>query len=208
MPIKSDREYRNLGLIEIRAEQIEGQSEPNYIVEGYASTFEPYKLISFDGVDYFERIEPTAFEKADMSDVVFLRDHEGRVLARTKNDSIQLNVDEKGLFTRTNLGLTNAAREMYEDIQQRNYTQMSFSFTVEDDDYDEATHTRIIKSFRKLYDISAVSFPANPGTDIGVSMRDYFSGVTEAIRAERLAAEKRQQEIERLKLKIRLAKEK
>lgn len=202
MAIKDDREYRNLGLIEIR--DAEESAEPSFFVEGYASTFEPYMLVRIDGVDYFERIEPTAFEHTDMSDVVFLRDHEGRVLARTKNGSIQLEVDNIGLRTRTNLGLTGAAREMFEDIENRNYTQMSFSFVVDEDDYEEATHTRVIKSIRKLYDISAVAFPANPGTDIGVSMRDYFNGVIEAEKAERLEAERRAREIERLKLKIKL----
>lgn len=83
MAIKDNREYRNLGLLEIR--EAEEGAEPSFFVEGYASTFEPYKMYEFDGVEYFERIEPTAFEKTDMSDVVFLRDHEGRALARTKN---------------------------------------------------------------------------------------------------------------------------
>lgn len=203
MAIKDDREYRNLGLLELR-EEPEGE-EKRYIVEGYASTFEPYKLLTIDGVDYFERIEPTAFDGADMSDVVFLRDHQGRVLARTKNGSVQLEVDNIGLRTRTDLGRTAAAREMFEDIEARNYSQMSFSFTVADEDYDKDTRTRVIKSFRKLYDISAVAFPANPGTDIGVSMRDYFNGVIEAEKAERLEAERRAREIERLKLKIKLS---
>ena len=203
MAIRNDREYRNLGQLELRAEQLD-DGEKRYIVEGYASTFEPYKLLTIDGVDYYERIEPTAFDGADMSDVVFLRDHEGRVLARTKNETVQLSVDAIGLFTRTDLGRTSASRDMFEDIEARNYTQMSFSFTVADDDYEEATHTRVIKAFRKVYDISAVAFPANPGTDIGVSMRDYFDGVIEAEKAERLEAERRAQMIEKLKLRIKL----
>lgn len=203
MAIRNDREYRNLGQIELRAEQLD-DGEKRYIVEGYASTFEPYKLLTIDGVDYYERIEPTAFDGADMSDVVFLRDHEGRVLARTKNETVQLSVDNIGLFTRTDLGRTSASRDMFEDIEARNYTQMSFSFTVDQDDYEEETHTRVIKAFRKVYDISAVAFPANPGTDIGVSMRDYFDGVIEAEKAERLEAERRAQMIEKLKLRIKL----
>lgn len=205
MAIKSDREYRNLGSIEIR--KTEEGAEPSFFVEGYACTFEPYKLYEFEGNDYFERIEPTAFDNTDLSDVVFLRDHQGRVLARTKNGSVELSLDEHGLFTRTNLGLTGAAREMREDIEVGNYSQMSFAFVVEDDEYDKKTRTRVIKSIRKLYDISAVSFPANPGTNIGVSMRDYFNGVIEAEKAERLEAERRAKEIEKLKLKIRLLQE-
>ena len=202
MAIKDDREYRNLGQLEIRS-AAEG-NEPSFFVEGYASTFEPYKMYEFDGVEYFERIEPTAFEKTDMSDVVFLRDHEGRALARTKNGRIQLSVDNHGLHTRTDLGATGAAREMYEDIAVGNYTQMSFSFTVADEEYDKDTRTRVIKSIRKLYDISAVMFPANAGTDIGISSRDYFNGVIEAEKAERLEAERRANEAERIKLLIEI----
>lgn len=207
MAIRNDREYRNLGKIEARAADSEG--EKSYIVEGYASTFEEYELFEFDGIKYLERIEPTAFEKTDMSDVVFLRDHEGRVFARTKNGKVELIVDSHGLFTRTDLGLTAASRDMYEDIAVGNYSQMSFAFTVDEDEYiyneKEKTDTRVIKSIRKLYDISAVSFPANPGTDIGVSARKLFDGEIEKRKAERLERVKRAKEIERLKLRLKLA---
>ena len=197
MPIRDNREYRNTGAF---------NASGDYIVEGYASTFEPYEMYEMDGVKYYERIEPTAFDEADMTDVVFLRDHTGRVLARTKNDTVELSTDKHGLHQRTNLGLTEASREMHEDIAVGNYTQMSFSFVVAEDHYDRETRTRVIDRIAKVYDISAVSFPANPGTDIGISMRDYFNGVIEAERAERLEAEKRSREIEKLKLKVKLTK--
>ena len=205
MAIKSDREYRNLGQLEVRS--VEEGAEPSFYVEGYASTFEPYKLYEFEGNDYYEVIDRSAFDNADLSDVVFLRDHEGRVLARTKNGSVELSMDDHGLKVRANLGLTKAAREMREEIEVGNYSQMSFAFVVDDEEYDKKTRTRVIRSIRKLYDISAVAFPANPGTDIGVSMRDYFNGVIEAEKAERLEAERRAKEIERLKLKLRLEME-
>lgn len=202
MPIKNDREYRNLGTFEKRDE---GDGEKSYIVTGYASTFEPYLLFEDAGVKFYERIEPTAFEETDMSDVVFLRDHEGKVLARTKNGLIQLSTDAHGLFTRTDLGATEAAREMFEDIDVGNYSQMSFSFIVEPetDVYEDRgdTITRIITRVKRLYDISAVTFPANPGTSIGVSFRSNFDGVIERRTAERLKAE-RMREMVRLKAKI------
>ena len=201
MPIRNDREYRNVGSFEKRDEN----DEKSYIVTGYASTFEPYLLFEDMGVKFYERIEPNAFDGADMSDVVFLRDHEGQVLARTKNGLIELSTDAHGLFTRTNLGATEAAREMFEEIDVGNYSQMSFSFVVEPetDVYEEKgdTVTRIITRVKKLYDISAVAFPANPGTDIGVSFRSKFDGVIERRTAERLKAE-RMREIVRLKAKI------
>lgn len=196
--IRDNREYRNLGALEAR------QEEDSYIVEGYASTFDAYPLFEDEGITYYERIEPTAFNFADMSDVVFLRDHEGRVLARTKNDSVQLSIDDHGLKVRANLGLTGASKEMYEDISVGNYTQMSFAFTIEDDYIDDKTNTRVITRMKKLFDVSAVAFPANPFTDIGVSARDRFNGVIEARRLE-MAKKARIEEIRKrtlLKLKI------
>lgn len=203
MPIKDNREYRNIGSFQVE-ERSEG--EPSYTVEGYASTFAPYKMYSVDNVDFYEQIDRHAFDEADMSDVVFLRDHAGRVLARTKNNSVELSIDDHGLHQRTDLGLTGASREMFEDIATGNYSQMSFSFVIEEggDHYDKATRTRVIDRIAKVFDISAVSFPANPGTDIGVSYRDYFNGVIEAEKAERLEAEKRAREVEKLKLRLKV----
>ena len=186
MTIRDNREYRNLGTFEHNAEDSE------FIVRGYASTFEPYLMFEDDGIQYFERIAPTAFEDADMSDVVFLRDHTGRVLARTKNGALNLTTDTHGLLSVTDLGLTTASKEMFEDIRTGNYSQMSFSFVVArgGEHFEEEVRkvTRVIDRIEKLYDVSAVSFPANPGTDIGVAYRDLFNGVIERREAERLKA--------------------
>lgn len=200
MAIKNDREYRNLGTFEVRADD---EGEKSYRVQGYASTFEPYKLFDDDGIEFFERIAPDAFSDADMTDVVFLRDHEGRVLARTKNGAITLSVDNFGLFSDTDLGLTEASREMYEDIQTGNYSQMSFSFVVAEDHYEEEARkvTRVIDKIRKVFDVSAVAFPANPSTNIGVAYRSLFDGVIEKREAERLKTE-HAKAILSLKLKI------
>lgn len=186
MAIRDNREYRNLGTFEHDAEDSE------FMVRGYASTFEPYLMFEDDGIQYFERIAPTAFEDADMSDVVFLRDHTGRVLARTKNGALNLTTDTHGLLSVTDLGLTTASKEMFEDIRTGNYSQMSFSFVVArgGEHFEEEARkvTRVIDRIEKLYDVSAVSFPANPGTDIGVAYRDLFNGVIERREAERLKA--------------------
>lgn len=195
MPIKEDREYRNLGTFEQDREDF---------VTGYASTFEAYPLLEIDGVTYYERIDEHAFDDADMSDVVFLRDHAGRVLARTKNGSVQVWTDAHGLAHRTNLGLTEASREMLEDIKVGNYSQMSFSFTVDKDHFEEDTRTRVIDRIAKVFDISAVAFPANPYTEIGLSARDYFNGVIEMKKAERLEAERRERARKALQLRIKM----
>jgi HK97 family phage prohead protease len=185
--IRDNREYRTIPLFETRKAE-EGEAE-SYIVEGYASTFEPYVLFEEDGIQYKERITPDAFKECDMSDVIFCKDHEGTVFARTRNNTLELSVDDKGLFTRTDLSKTASARAMFEEIQAGMYDQMSFAFIVREDDYDKKEHLRTIRKVEKLFDVSAVSFPANPGTDIGVATRDYFNGVIEIERAERLAKE-------------------
>ena len=114
--MKDNREYRSM---ELRiAPQEDGKQEPSYMVEGYASTYDPYKLFTDeDGTDYFERIEPTAFNGADMSDVVFRVDHEGRVYARTSAGTLTVWMDEHGLANRTDLSKTQAARELFADIE-------------------------------------------------------------------------------------------
>lgn len=196
--IKSDREYRSFS-IEKRSEE-EGK-EPSFFVEGYASTFEEYTLFEDDEAIYNERIEPTAFDEADMTDVVFLLDHTGRVYARTKNGTVSLSVDDKGLFSRTDLSKTEASRSVYEDIEAGNYDQMSFAFTVAEQRFEEKRiegekpiYTRIIDRVKKVYDISAVGFPANPTTNIGIATREAFDGAIEGFKAERLKEERDRQE--------------
>lgn len=198
MPSK-EREYRSM---ELRIVPTEGD-KPSFFVEGYASTFQPYVLMTVDGVDYSERIEPTAFDDADLSDVVFRVDHAGRVYARTSAGTVQLWTDEHGLAQRTDLSKTQAAREVFADIEAGNYPKMSFAFTVAEDHFDSATHTRVIDRIAKVYDVSPVVFPANPTTELSVSTRDYFNGVIEMEQAERLEEERR----ERQKQKIRILTE-
>jgi HK97 family phage prohead protease len=191
------REYNYMEL------RIASESEDDYTVEGYASTFSPYVVwTDEDGKDYFERIDPTAFDEADLSDVVFRVDHTGRVYARTSAGTVELWTDAHGLGQRTDLSKTAAAREVYADIKAGNYPKMSFAFAVAPggDEYDRESRTRIIHRVAKVYDVSPVVFPANPGTELYVSKRDYFNGVIEAEKAERLEREKR--EIQKRRIKI------
>lgn len=192
--MKQDREYRSM---ELRVLQTE---EPSFMVEGYASTYEAYKLLTIDGVDYFERIEPTAFDDADMTDVVFRVDHEGRVYARTSAGTVNVWHDEHGLGQRTDLSKTQQARDLFADIAAGNYPKMSFAFTVAEDHFDHATNTRVIDRIAKVFDVSPVSFPANPTTELSVSTRAYFDGVIEMEKAERLEREKRERQKQRIKI--------
>lgn len=212
MAIKNDREYRNFNGFALKR----AEGEETFIVEGYASTFESYQMADFGDEEWREQIMPEAFNEADMTDVVFLRDHAGQVFARTKNNTIAILPDERGLFTRTNLSSTSASRGMYEDIEAGLYSQMSFAFTVDKQHFEEKLAedgkriiTRFIDSIKKVYDISAVAFPANPTTDIGISTRSIFDGAIEELRAERLEEKraKNEEARKRLAVKFKLEKE-
>ena len=202
MPIKDNREYRTAKPFEIRKSEAD---EASFLVEGYATTFnEPYIMYSYDGVDYFEEVDAKAFDEADMSDVIFQYDHAGMVYARQKNGTMELSVDENGLKVVADLGSTSQSREMYEAIKSGLVSEMSFAFTVEEDSYNEKTHTRTIRKINKLYDVSAVSIPANPATTI--SARSYFDGVIEKEKQELLEAEEKKKEIRKIIIKTEVKK--
>ena len=195
MPIKSNREYRS-------AVAMTPTEENSYIVEGYASTFKPYVLYSYDGIDYWEKIDRHAFDDADMRDVIMQYDHEGRVYARQSNGTLEISIDDHGLKIRADLSKTEGSRELYEEIKAGLIKEMSFAFTIFEDAYDRDTHTRTILKIKKVYDVSAVSIPANPDTDI--SARSYFEGVIEAEKQELLERQKEAEAREAQKRKIKI----
>ena len=178
--MNQNREYRSF--VEIRSSEQE-----EYMVEGYASTFEPYEMCEIEGEKYYERIESSAFNETDMSDVVLRVNHEGPVYARTSAGTVKLDIDDHGLHMLADLSRTANSRALYDEIKAGNYPQMSFAFTVNDggDRYDEKSKTRVISSIRKLFDVSPVSFPANPGTELHARALEYFNGEIEKLKAER-----------------------
>ena len=204
MPNKIDREYRSMTLaVEERAEE----EQERMVVSGYASTFdEPYKLWEDDSVEVWEKVDRSAFDETDMSDVIMQYDHAGRVFARIRNNTLKVSPDEKGLFISADLSGTDIGRSLYQEIAGGYTDRMSFGFTVDADtreiEEDRTTGksivTRTITKVGKLYDVSAVSLPANPGTSISARFLD---GAIEEARAERLKAqelaEKREQIMKR-----------
>ena len=187
--MKQEREYREM---ELRIAVPETEEQETFKVEGYASTFQRYKLMTIEDEDFFEQISPDAFKEADLSDVVFRVDHEGRVYARTSAGTVELWTDEHGLGQRTDLSRTQAGRDLFYDIKAGNYPKMSFAFIVAKDHFDRETNTRVIDRIAKVFDVSPVSFPANPYTELSVATRDYFNGVIEMEKAERLEREERE----------------
>lgn len=194
MPAKPhERQYRSLltPLAPVSA-GAEKRFDTDYYVEGYASTFnDPYMLYKdFDGIEVWEVIDPDAFADADMSDVIYLYDHEGRVFARQSNGTLVVEPQLHGLFVAADLGSTSSSRSIYEDIAAGLITRMSWAFDPDWDSieeiYDEDEHkfTSIIHRVRKVYDVSCVSLPADPNTEI--SARSCFDGAIKRIEAERL----------------------
>ena len=204
MPMKAQREYRALSAVmEVRADA----KEDEMIVEGYATTFnQPYELYSYGNYRYMEQVDPNAFEECDMDDVIMQYDHAGRVYARTRNGTLKLEVDDRGLKITADLSKTDTARQLYQEIREGMTDRMSFGFIVglderthiEDADAGTCTVMRTIKRFKKLYDVSAVSIPANDQTSI--SARTLSDGWIAEAEAERLRAQRKA----RLALKIKM----
>jgi len=190
MPMKDNREYRSMTMR--AAEPIEGEEE-RMVVEGYASTFDdPYMLWSDDEVEVWEQVDKRAFEETDMSDVIMQYNHEGRVFARIRNNTLQVAPDDKGLFVKADLGGTDIGRGLYQEIAGGYTDRMSFGFIVGADrreviegEGDKTKMMRTILSVSKVFDVSAVAMPANGSTVIEASVRG-FEGVIEEARAERL----------------------
>ena len=199
----NEREYRDFKLTVLQAEE---EPKEDMVVRGYASTFnEPYTLFEFEGEKYMEQVDPDAFNSADMSDVIFQYNHEGRVFARQSNGTLRVETDDHGLAIEADLGGTEIGRGLYEEIKGGYTDKMSFGFRVNADRWEDRVaengdtiHLRTITEIGKVYDVSAVSIPANDATSI--SVRNLSDGVIAKIQAERLEA----LELEKRKLLLQI----
>lgn len=193
------RQYRHVMGFEVNDDMV---------VEGYATTFsQPYELFRDGEYIIYEQIDPDAFREADMGDVIMQYNHEGRVFARNSNGTLELTPDEHGLKIRADLSGTEIGRQLYEEIKGGYTDKMSFGFKVGADKLEQTQRDgnievlRTITKIDKLYDVSAVSIPANDATSI--SARSDGEGVIAEAKQELLA----QQERERQKQKIRILTE-
>lgn len=206
------RQYRN---IDVSCFERRSEDDGEKTVTGYATTFnQPYELYrdAWDGMIYIvrEQVDPEAFKETEMSDVIMQYDHEGRVFARTSNNTLELDPDEHGLHIRANLGGTELGRQLFEEIEGGYTTKMSFGFRVgkdkrertEEQDSETGVTTitilRTILEISKLYDVSAVSLPANDATSI--SARNFSEGVIEEVKKEILDRENRERQKKRIKI--------
>ena len=202
MPVKTnEREYRRIDVSGIETRKAEDGA---MVVEGYATTYnQPYELWRDKEITVNEQVDPNAFAETDMSDVIMQYDHEGRVFARTENGTLELESDDHGLKIRANLGGTEIGRQLFEEIQGGYTNKMSFGFTVtgqkreETKSGDHITVLRTITKIGKLYDVSAVSLPANDATEI--SARSTGNGLIVEAMKEIQAEEERARRIEEIR---------
>lgn len=192
------KEIRKLDM-QFRAEDTEDGS---MTIRGYAAVFNSPETYS-----YTEVIDSKAFDEADMSDVVLRYNHNDSfmVLARTRNKSLELNVDEKGLFMNARLqDDVSSHRDIFNAIKSGLIDKQSFAFTVDEDDYDYDTDTRTIKRIGKVFDVSVVDQPFYNATDVSIarSENDEFMAKREELRKqheEMLKEEERKAALEKAK---------
>lgn len=211
--LTNGRQYRSFGITAENLETRELGEGSEMIVEGYATVFNtPYVL--WDDGDYIvrEQVDPRAFDNCDMTDVIMQYNHEGRVFARITNGTLEVFPDEIGLKCRARLDGTEIGRQLYEEIKGGYTTKMSFGFVVESDEREtietsengnnSVSILRTITGIKKLYDISAVSIPANDATEI--SARSFCEGVIAGVKEELHEAEeaerRRKDNINRIKI--------
>ena len=212
MPAKPEqRQYRMMSTpLFVPGADAADEAKPNNrfnsecYVEGYATTFDdPYTLFEdYDGWKYVEIIDRHALDDCDMSDVIFQYDHEGRVYARNTNNTLYLEPNDHGLFIAADLSKTSLARQMHEDISVGNVTRMSWAFIPSEETYTEDRENKVfttrITRVKKMFDVSAVSMPADPNTEI--SARHLVNGEIEARRLR----ESQQRELDRKRKEVAL----
>ena len=166
MSKKNEPERR---LIEIRAVT---NDENKMLIEGYAITYDQPATHSYGSRKFTETIKKGALDKTDMKDVPMRYNHNDNVMimARTRNKSLKLIKDEKGLKIEADLLDTQSNRDLYKGIQEGLIDKMSFAFNVSDGGdtwtFGEKETTRDVNDIAKLYDVSVVDTPFYDSTSI------------------------------------------
>ncbi|MGL4307962.1 MAG: HK97 family phage prohead protease [Cetobacterium sp.] len=162
---------RSFNLLDLRAIDNENNKAT---IEGHPVVFEQTTDI---GGYFYERIEREAFVDCDLTDVLFFVNHNMNKipLARSRrnngNSTMQLQVDDKGLFIKADLDVENNqdARSLYSAIKRGDIDGMSFAFRIKEqkwENLDTDMPTRVITKFAKVFEVSAVNTPAYAQTDI------------------------------------------
>ena len=166
MPIKTERQYRSMSMTVLP--QKEKLIDTEYYVEGYAANFERYKLFDDGDSSIYEQFTRENFKGVDLSDIIMQYNHSGEVFARVKNGSLIVRLDDKGLFIAADLGRTQKGKEVYEMISKGMIDKMSWGFVPDEMRFDSKTRTITYSGIKRIFDVSAVSIPANDTTDIHI----------------------------------------
>lgn len=189
-----NRQFRNMQTLETKNE-----NEKKYLVKGYAMKYNPYLLYEDEDGEVFEEFRKEAFKDTDMSDVILLYDHQGKVYARNTNDTLKVGFDDVGMWIEADLSSNERTKSLYEDIQSGLITKMSWSFKTGEYHFDKQSRTIVHDTVKKVYDVSAVGIPAN--NDTNINARKFVDGVIDKFKAERLLKEQKRKKL-LLKLKI------
>ena len=192
-PNKEVRTF-NVQNLELREE---GDSN---VVVGYASVF---NTLSNDLGNFKEIISPDAFEGRLNDDVRFLINHEGLPLARTTNETLKLTTDETGLRYEAKVANTSLGRDLLELMRNGTINQSSFAFVVDDDSWEvkDGVNIRTINKVSRLYDVSAVTYPAYEEASVALRSMDEWKKEEETkVLKENLKKEKEEREREDLDL--------
>lgn len=160
-------DYRRV--MQVRAFQEDSEQEGKMILEGKAVTFEePTVLFKYDGVEYKEIIARGAFDETDISKAFLKYNHSDNIMAmaRTKNNTLQIDVRDDGVYIKAELANTTAGRDLYELVKRGDIDKMSFAFTIREESYDKEEHTWTVRKIDTLYDVAAVTVPAYENTDL------------------------------------------
>ena len=155
--------YRSNPSKEIRTFNVENlelrQEGEDNIVVGYGSVF---NTLSNELGGFREIIAEGAFDGRLNDDVRFLINHDGLPLARTTNGTLRLTTDERGLKYEAQVANTSLGRDLIELMRNGTINQSSFAFVVEDDSWEvrDGVNVRTINKVSRLYDVSAVTYPA------------------------------------------------
>lgn len=182
--------------VKVRQAGTEGEAPEQMIVEGYAVRFNsPTVLFENNGIEYKEQIDSRAFEGAKMDDVIFNYNHGGKVIARTRNKTLELEVREDGLYMRADLSGTEEGRRLYEEIKGGYIDRMSFQFTIKEESYDKENHMWTVRKVKRLYDVAAVDIPAYDDTSIEARKNFILEADAQEERERKAAAELRKRKL-------------
>ena len=197
---KQNIEVRTLPIKELRINTLE---EKRYI-EGHAAVFDSWSETLGGMFPFKETIRKGAFaDSINKDDIRALYNHDPNyILGRNRAGTLKLSEDEKGLYVKIIPPDTQTARDLITSIERGDINQMSFGFSVEDEKWntDNGVDIRELRKVR-LFDVSPVTFPAYPSTDVGVRAMEKYESYKAEVRNI-------QQKKDNEKLKVKKEKQK